>query len=393
MRTLLFLCLLISGNCLSQQIEMLVEAEGRLLQGDTTNSTLLFKEVLKRYPDSYVASLRLSEINYQRAIYNEAIQFANVSEDILLRKLDSLRVGESPTGDDFLRLETFHSDKSDLYMLKGKIRMKQVRFEDAYREFEKALDNAPLPSLVHQNLGVALIQQGKTEEAVQEFQLAVTLDPANTAALMNLGTIYFRKEEYVSASFFYIRALEIDPWEIDAYNYLGSMATIRGDYDEAQAYYTGYLEKVKSEEIYFKRAVIKAELRDWESSIDDWDQVLLMNVQNNEAYRNRGLCYFQLQDYSTAIQDFNMAISLSNEPYTYINRGYCYYLVDEPKMALEDLNYGLTKIPDYAMGYYFRSLTYRRLKKKKQACADLETAINLGMSETEIDKDLLGACR
>ena len=392
MRIVLLLICLIPLRVVSQEIPMLISAESTLTEGDTTQSLILFQEVLKQYPDSYIAALRLCEINYERGIYNESIQFANIADDILGYHLDSLDEKTYLSEEDSIRKHVYEEDKGNLHFLKGKIRLEQIRYEDARMEFKKALETIANPSYVYLNIGLSYLREGSHTEAIEAFREAVTQDPGNTAALMNLGNIYFNEGELISASFFYLRAVEIDPGLYEAYNYLGAVATSRGEYVLARDYYDNYLEQNESEEILFKRAVVQAELLKWDDSIDDWDRVIELNPENVEAIRNRGLCYFQVQDYRSAISDFSRAIEIRPEPYTYINRGYSYLLLDEPKLALEDLNTGLEELPDYQLGYYFRGLTYRRLREKKQACNDLSKAIELGMEEIEIDPEFLAAC-
>jgi tetratricopeptide (TPR) repeat protein len=393
MRFFFFIILSIVPLCLpAQQIEALLTAEKALAEGDTTSAVIVFKEVLRNYPDSYTAALRLTEVHYQHRLYGEAIQYSHITEDVLLRKLDSLAVQKDKAPDDSARSITYKSDLASLYHFKGKIRLKQHRGPDALEELDRALSYGGDSAAIFLDKGLVLLELNDLRKARKNFRLSMEYAPGRAGAPFNLGNTFYNEGQYDSASFYYEKTIKADPSFIWAYAYLGEINTRRKNYGEAIGNYSDYLDLKLSEEILFKRAVLYAELRQWELSLDDWDSVLILNPDNSDAMRNRGLSHFQLQDYKKAIRDFSNALTLDQDPYTYINRGYSYYLSGDSKSAIEDYNKGLPDLPDYSLGYYLRALAYKDRKKKRQSCSDLSQAMELGMTESDIDKELLGYC-
>jgi tetratricopeptide (TPR) repeat protein len=286
--TIVIVGLLISTGLFGQELERLISAEKALLAGDTTGSIIIFQEVLKEYPDSYAAALRLTEVNYQRALYSEAIQYSYITEDVLLRKLDSL---EYHKDNEPLIRKRYYEDLASLYHFKGKIRLKQHRSGSALEELERALRYYGDSSAIYVDIGLAYFEQNHVENAKAAFLTSQRISPNNPSGYFNLGNIYYNNGKYDSAAYYYQRTVEADPDFILAYAYLGEIYTLRGSFEEAVTQYSRYVEREPSEEIYFKRAVIYAELRQWENALEDWDRVIDLNPDNSNALRNRGLSY------------------------------------------------------------------------------------------------------
>ncbi len=390
--SLVILLVVCQTGVFGQQLDALLTAERFLSEGDTVRATSIFQDILRKYPDSYAAALRLTEVNYQRQLYSEAIQFSHITEDILLRKMDSLQLKEDLSKEDQERDLRYKTDMSSLHHFKGKIRLRQHRAFDALEEFDKALEYAPDSASVLLDAGLAYVELNQPDKAKEVFTNVIETDSGNAGGYFNMGNVFYNEGQYDSAKYYYEKTTAADPEFTWAYLFLGEINTRTKLYEKAVDNYTEYLLIEKSESVYFKRAVLYAELRNWESSLNDWDSVLAINPENAEAYRNRGLSYFQIQEYKAAIADFDKALLIDQDPYTYINRGYSYYLINEPRKALEDLDEGLSQLPEYALGFYLRALTYEQLRKRKRACEDLQRALDLGMDSSEISKDFQGYC-
>lgn len=390
--TLYFIPLLATAQV--SQVKLLAEAESYLSNKDTTRALQTFGGILNYFPDSYPAALRLTEVYYLQQNYQQAIQYSFVTEDILLRLIDSLQTNPETSERATLRARRYDQDLADMRMLKGKIRLKQNRPVDALHELRQALPSSPQPAEIYLDIGLANISLGELDEAKSAFQKALALDPQNKGAMFNMGNLYYAQEEYDSAFVFYERTHNSFPelkWPL---LYLGNISTFRENYEKAISFYSDYIAlDSTSEEAYFRRAVLFSEIRDWNRAIADWDMTLQFDDENSEAWRNRGLAFFQRMDYQKALEDFNQSITLKPEPYTYMNRGYTQYLLGNYELALEDLDLGLKELPDYQLGYYFRALTKLSLKDKKGACSDLGIALEKGLTEDEVtDKKLRRLC-
>jgi len=395
-------CLGISNG--QDKLQLLLRSENLLTEGDTTKAINSFETILKSYPKSYTACLRLAEVYTELQNYQKAVQYCNIAIDITEGYITDSRFDLEKNGHLLLsdakdeltnKLKVYEANQGDSHHLKGLIRIKQDRWSDAQFEFRRALALNPDNSNIKIDLSLLLMDLGKIDEAKDLVKRAIIDDSLSVKPYFNLANLYYKVQQFDSAFLYYNKASQIKPDFKWPYLYQGYIHTKKQEYESALESYNSYLQLDSlSEEVYYRRAVLLVELGQWDSAIDDWSKVISLNSDNEEAWRSRGLTHFQLKEYSKAIDDFNHALSLSpDQPYTIINRGYSYYLANEPKKALDDLNIGVKEMPKYYFGYYFRALVHLQLRKKKLACEDLSKALSLGMKETDVDTLLIKKCR
>ena len=392
LRILFVLLFFLAGfNLIAQsQADLLVRSEMILTKGDTGLAIGSFREVLVLYPQSFGATFRLAELHFSLQDYNKSAQYCNISLDIIDDFKDRVDTTKESGRKKWLQ---FEQDRAQLHYLKGKLRSRQGRLQDAIDEFNQTVAIDPSISDVYINLSIAYINLGKAIEAKNNLKYAIDIDPSYYA-YYNLANLHFKLQEMDSAYIYYLHSLEIDNTRKMPHLYLGQILTLKEEYDSAITRYTEYISlDSMSEEVFFRRGVLYIEQQKWRQALSDWNKVIQLNYRNVDAWRNRGLTFFQLKEYKNAIADFSQALKINpTEAYTYINRGYSYFLIDEPQKALSDLNDGLKDLPKYYLGYYFRALTHHRLKKKAKSCSDLKMALQLGLPETDIDKKLYRTC-
>lgn len=384
-----------------QKTDLLLRAETSLIQGDTAAAIDHFRQVLIVYPQSFAASMRLAEVNYDKKDYQTAVQYCNIALDIndnfinqaLARLEPSNNLTNEEQKKETEKITRYKSDRADILHLKGLIRARQLRPKDAIEAYKSALEITLDPKVLT-DLALTYLETGLLQDALQLLHQAKASDSADYKPYFNLANVHYEVQHLDSALYYYQITQEKAPELKWPYLYSGLIYKKNKQYKEAIEQYSHFIALDSThEEAYFRRAVLRSELRHWKEAMNDWRQVLRINPKNVEAWRNKGLSHFQSAQYDSAIQAFNKALEIQpDEAYTYINRGYSHYLVNHPKKALADLNRGLDGLPKYYLGYYFRALVYLQIKKKKKACSDVETAITLGMKEKEIDTKLLKKC-
>jgi tetratricopeptide (TPR) repeat protein len=92
--------------------------------------------------------------------------------------------------------------------------------------------------VAHNNLGVALNQQGRLDEAVAQLTEALRLKPDDAFGHNNLGFILFKQGRFNQAMAEYAEALRIDSGYANAHSNLASALLVKGRRDEALAHYT-----------------------------------------------------------------------------------------------------------------------------------------------------------
>lgn len=407
MRFLLIAYLMMGYLSITQaqdKIQLLWRSENLLAEKDTAKAIRGFEEVLKQYPQSYTACLRLAEIYNDQKDYHKAIQYCNIvidiTDDYIINAQHELDKNGHLLFDDELKdrqnkLKVYKLNQGDAHHLKGLIRVKQDRWEDAQSEFGKALILSPQDPDIKIDYALLKMDLGQLKDARQLIDKAIKDDTVSVKPYFNLANLHYKVGQYDSAFLLYDKVIGLKPEFRWPYLYQGHIYAQEEQYEQALQSYSTYLTlDSTSEEVYYRRAVILVELGKWEDALMDWNKVIEINSSNHEAWRSRGLTYFQLKDYTKAITDFDEALKLApNQTYTIVNRGYSHYLNNDSKSALKDLNIGVDAMPNYYYGFYFRALVHLQLKNKKLACSDLKKALTLGMKETEVDKFLLKKCK
>ena len=90
-------------------------------------------------------------------------------------------------------------------------------------------------SVAHNNLGIALANQGKLGEAIQQYEKALQIKPGYAEAHYNLGDALAARGELDEAVRHYERALQFRPAYVKAYNNLGKALLQKGRVAEAIA--------------------------------------------------------------------------------------------------------------------------------------------------------------
>lgn len=90
-------------------------------------------------------------------------------------------------------------DESILHNDAGGRLFEQGNLEGAAREFREAIRSSPRNPAPHNNLGMVLHVQGQSAGALLEFREAVTLNPSFAPAWSNLGFAFFELEQLAPA--------------------------------------------------------------------------------------------------------------------------------------------------------------------------------------------------
>jgi len=97
------------------------------------------------------------------------------------------------------------------YMRSGLNYYQRGEYDEAIKEFRKALELNPERSEIHYNLGLVLEAKGLLQEAIQEYKKALELNPEDAEAHNNLGIVYYKQGNYKKAVEEFKIALSINP--------------------------------------------------------------------------------------------------------------------------------------------------------------------------------------
>lgn len=110
------------------------------------------------------------------------------------------------------------------------------RFEDAERQWRKAVELNDKEKRAHGNLGLACMRRGAWEEAQREMEAEIALNPLYDIAHFNLGLLFYQQGKYADAEILWKKTLDLNPNYADAYYNLIVLSRQRNDANQAARY-------------------------------------------------------------------------------------------------------------------------------------------------------------
>ena len=107
-------------------------------------------------------------------------------------------------------------------------------WEEADREFRRAIELNPRYASAHQWFAFLLASRGEHDAALLEGHTALELDPASVSARRSLGWLSFYARRYDQALDHLARAIEMNPMAVESYRILGTTLGMQGKWDEAE---------------------------------------------------------------------------------------------------------------------------------------------------------------
>ena len=202
----------------------------------------------------------------------------------------------------------------------GNLKIDLNRFPDALIDLDKAIDVYPKDSII-------FIENGKSKESNEDFIGA--LNDYDRAAKFSLIYTYrgyvksrigdikgavkdYEKAETLKKKYYYIYCLRARIKEKNK-NFKGALK----DYDDAIN-----LNKNKTKKLFIKRALIKKEMGDHESAIQDLNLAINYYPKNSWLYKTRGMIKLNNHLFLSSIKDFDIFIKNNPEEASgYLYRG------------------------------------------------------------------------
>jgi len=128
-------------------------------------------------------------------------------------------------------------NNAQLYNKIGINELQMARFNEARKDFERAIKIDGKFADAHNNLGVIYYLQKKYGTAIKRYEEAIKLREDSASFYSNLGAAYFSKKDYVKASLAYNQALQLDPEIFERTSHSGVLAQMSSPADRAHFYY------------------------------------------------------------------------------------------------------------------------------------------------------------
>ncbi|MFA4889027.1 MAG: tetratricopeptide repeat protein [Candidatus Omnitrophota bacterium] len=165
---------------------------------------------------------------------------------------------------------TIHLFKTTLYENKG-------MFDDAIAECKKAIAINPNFAEAHYNLGVVYGDKGMLNEEIAEYEKAIAINPNLAEAHSDLGVAYRDKGMFDKEIAEYEKAIAINPNLAKAHSNLGVVYGSTGMLDDA---------------------------------IAEYEKAIAINPNLAEAHNNLAVAYYSKKQYDLAIEHCDKAVQL-----------------------------------------------------------------------------------
>lgn len=240
--------------------------------------------------------------------------------------------------------------------------------------------------------GLAHTCMGNYEQAIRDFSRALDLDKTDSRFYVNRGEVYFYQGNNDGAIAEYQRALQLDNQNIIAYNNLGYLLALLERYDEA---FDAYGEAIKIDSSYdtalSNRADLYTLLERYEDAEVDYTEAINVNPTASN-YNIRGLFYIDFNIADLALSDFEMASELEPDSAVYLNHiGYSYYLQFDYENAITYLNESLALDSNYDIARSNRGLAYWKSGEYALCIADYTVLLSVDPNN-DISANNRGLC-
>jgi len=191
----------------------------------------------------------------------------------------------------------------------GNAFLKQDKLEEAFGEYERALEIWPRYPDANNNLGLIFAKKGLLKEAMAYYKKAIQTDPGHILSHLNMAdalTELGRPNEAVS---YYNRALVINPDLGKAHNALGVGLAGLKRMDEAIAHLNRAIDLCRDCPGPLNNlGRVFLLLQNYEAAIDRLERAIELRPGHAEAYNNLGLVYINLGNYKEAAYCFASAL-------------------------------------------------------------------------------------
>ncbi|MHC5594492.1 MAG: tetratricopeptide repeat protein [Nostoc sp.] len=164
---------------------------------------------------------------------------------------------------------------------------------------------------------------------------------------------------------------------------LGGAKADKKDYQGAIANYNQALKiNPNNPDAYFRRGAAYNELKDYPTAFKDFEQVIRLTPKNAIAYAYRGFVRAQLKDYQGALADGEKALSLNDDPksrtsaFAYAVLGVAHLGLNDYQKAIADVDQVIQRLPDNPDAYTARGLLHVEMKNYQLAIADYNQALS-----------------
>jgi len=125
-------------------------------------------------------------------------------------------------------------NNAKVYNKAGIAELLMQRFNEAGKDFERAIHLDHQSADAVNNLGVIDYEAKRYGKAIKQYSKAIRLQPGSASFYSNMGAAYFGKKQFEKAAEAYAKAMELDPSIFDRISHNGISAQLPSPGDRAR---------------------------------------------------------------------------------------------------------------------------------------------------------------
>ena len=231
------------------------------------------------------------------------------------------------------------------------------------------------------------------EEQYSKLVLSEHIQKYQSEYYVNLGTAQRRLGKTTLAFKSYESALKSNPKSIAVYENLASLHNQKGNRNKALEYAnTGIMLEPENAEMFLIRSKIYNNLGKKDLAMEDLKHILTFAPDN--IFARIGLANLKKNngDLEGALKEYNQLLTEKPESLLYNGRADIYLKMKKSKEAFADINKAISIDPKFSQSYVTKAIILFDSAKDKEACSNLDKAAALG-HEKGLLTEFEGKCK
>ena len=230
------------------------------------------------------------------------------------------------------RSKVYSAEASLSLYLKSQSLMKQQKYKEAEKSYEKLLNIEPNFSKAWEGLAESKIMQGDFEISIEYLNKAIILN-SNIATHHSIrALVNYYLNLFDQATKDAILANSIDPKDTLALIVLGAIKSFEGDMVTSNNYYEEAIQiSPDDSSIFFWRAQSLRFHEMYENSLKDFNKAIIMDRSRASYFYERAVLYIQINELEKAKSDLEEAFEISKNPRNSL-------MLEKSKLLLNSLN-------------------------------------------------------
>ena len=274
-----------------------------------------------------------------------------------------------------------------IFANRGVVLLKQKRLLEAEADFRRAMQLRPDSADPHINLSLVLGVRQQDREAIQELDAAAAIEPQRSLIYKLRAEVHVRLGAAEAALTDYQQAIDREPAAMSRARLFADVGKLHHraqDWQNALMAYDRALEIDPDDaDVNRLRGEVLLALKRDEQAIGAFSRYLELSKPVGDVYRARGLANAKLGNYRAAINDYTRSLELEASPNMLTRRGWA-YLLNARQLALEDFDEAIRLNPENGDSYNGRGYARVLLGKYAAAVADADQAVKVGPQVFEV---------